>query len=430
MAILAVFIVVGLKTARVKARDTQAKTDVWDLSQMLINYSASHNGQYPKSNDDGTGNYSCYEQIKSDSPTGIKLINSGLTNSVPASKNLKDAFYFYCSNGTNFQILTPLVGKPDYVYEGTQKKITERKINPSLEMNAIQVRSGDPGQSGQNIFIQTGDQAKIAWQSQDVAFCEPSGEDNEWEKASATQYSTGQYLSPALIDEVKYTYTLQCKTFSGKPEAQNISKSVTVDVLGMPSLSFQAQNAQNDIGNNITAYRTEYVKFSWASSNLTSCSGIGPDWSASPVKGKPWQNVANLKVNSTEYSDDYNIYMKEKTDLSIATFTLSCTNPLGGVKIQEVKINIKEPPAPSVNLTANNMPDKLEIDKGKYVTLRWSGTNLIGTTPCKVEYPWPNNSDLRASPGSNVTPALDEGTYTYKITCQGFGVQELKYDAV
>lgn len=103
IGILAVLTLIGLRAARVKAEDVHRKSDLRSIGNSLQSYAAENNEKYPISNDDGTGNGYCPEDLSDTSPTGKLLEFTHVPKPNPSS------YYQYChlADDTDFSLFTP-----------------------------------------------------------------------------------------------------------------------------------------------------------------------------------------------------------------------------------------------------------------------------------------------------------------------------------
>ena len=144
----------------------------------------------------------------------------------------------------------------------------------------------------------------------------------------------------------------------------------------------------------ITAALNSSVTLSWSSTNATSCTASG-SWSGSK---------ATSGSESTSPLSNPNAY----------TYTLTC-NGAGGSASDSVAVNVF-PPAPSVDIKANNSDGPITISYNTSANLSWTSTNA---TSCTASGSW---SGSKATSGSQSTGTLSgPNTYTYTLTCTGAG---------
>lgn len=131
---------------------------------------------------------------------------------------------------------------------------------------------------------------------------------------------------------------------------------------------------------------------SWTTTNALSCSASGAWSGAKSTSGS--QSTGALIINST--------------------FNMTCTG-LDGVSqvVKSATVTVGAPPGPTLVFTA----DSTNLPSGGSTTLRWATTN-VPSNNCNAGGAW---NGPKSSPGSASTGALSAGSYTYTLTCNGFG---------
>lgn len=98
VGLLSTLVLIGVRTARARAQDTQRKSNTKAINRALDSYAMDNSEKYPISNDDGSGNGSCPEFLTSTSPTGSILVSQDYISTIPTDPNMTgvDQYYKYC----------------------------------------------------------------------------------------------------------------------------------------------------------------------------------------------------------------------------------------------------------------------------------------------------------------------------------------------
>lgn len=123
IGILASITLVGLRTMRARAQDTQRKTDISQINKALLAYGAENGEKYPVSLGNwGDCNYltGAPEQLIDDgsSCTTEALKSGGFLSSMPSDKVWTDYFqyYNYASTGSSYTLSAKLAGRSGILY--------------------------------------------------------------------------------------------------------------------------------------------------------------------------------------------------------------------------------------------------------------------------------------------------------------------------
>ncbi len=133
------------------------------------------------------------------------------------------------------------------------------------------------------------------------------------------------------------------------------------------------------------------VTLSWNSTNVSSCSVSPGGWTGTSNSS---QTTGNLTATTT--------------------YTLSCTGSNGNVS-DSVTINVGSPPAPTVDIKANNSDGPISITTGTSTNLSWSSTNA---SSCSASGGW---SGVKATSGTGVSTGNLIANTTFTLTCTGSG---------
>lgn len=225
------------------------------------------------------------------------------------------------------------------------------------------------------LSVAEGESTQITWQALNSVSCRAEG---TWtsETTPAGQITVGPLNRTT-------SFTMSCLGKEGGP----ITESVTVVVDSSPpspspSITLTASPS------NINANESSTIR--WTTSNADSCAAVG-GWS-----------------NSTSANGSQLIASIPNTN----TYSLRCTGPGGSVteSVNVVVNNVPPPPAPSLNLSA----DDLMIEANESTTIRWN-TNNADT--CTADGGW----SASTNPNSQQLISSIPSTTTYSMTCIGAG---------
>ncbi len=200
---------------------------------------------------------------------------------------------------------------------------------------------------------------------------------------SGTKPANGTQSTGPLNTVKNYTFTLTCKI--GNVSAFD---TVSIGVLpGAPTVNLTITPPNILIGNSAT--------LNWSATNSpTSCTASG-DWSGN-------KSANGSQSTGTLYTAKAYLY------------NLSCTNAGGTGYVNNVRLNVNLPPAPTVSISAN----PISIKTGESSSLAWSTGN--SPTYCAGSGDWSGTKNL--SGGTQSTGALTTNkTYSYTLTCSNAG---------
>jgi trimeric autotransporter adhesin len=221
--------------------------------------------------------------------------------------------------------------------------------------------------SASPVSIGAGASSVLSWSVTDATSCTASG---GWSGGKAASGSD------AVNPTETTTYTLSCSNANGTS-----SRSITITVIGAPTLEFTTPN--------LSITRGSTARLTWTSTNATTCSASG-GWSG--TKG----TAGSVVVTPTETT----------------TYVLACTGPAGSVS-QSLTITVTL--GPSVNLTVS----PTTVASGGSATLSWSTGS--GTLSCVASGGW---SGTKAVSGSQVVnPTV---TTTYSLECSNSTASTLR----
>ncbi len=464
------------KSLRIRARETQVKSDVRSLSLSLLNYSGQKKGKFPISNKSADlPNGRCFEFLKPNddlnmsrsmngwtesdkqkySPTSYALLKSGVINKIPTNpfyprentpdnignKNGKQ-YYYYCSNGQNYQVISRLYTKVNYIFEAKQtNEVAERPIvAPALNFTAVNVdtneeKSVDINNTETNaptLDIPTDGKFKLKWNVQlpsgklsDVVFCKAEGQDPIWAPNSGAYYEM-RYDSPAFKNNLggeteslaampsEVNYTISCYGFNGDIDAsalvRNIKVGHPVDP-DEPKMNFAV--LQTDLAS-AAVYTNQHVSVYWDLENVSGCQ------TASNPAASSWNGPINV-VDDPFKETTFN-YPIPGTYI----YTLACST--GGILPKTVTITVTDP-APldmkfeikkSTDPDTKYVENDITIPQDDFVSLKWDVKEAINCTST-----WNGTLNVVDGKTSGITPIYGPilaitSPHTFTLTCEDY----------
>jgi len=219
--------------------------------------------------------------------------------------------------------------------------------------------------------IDSGSSAALTWSSTNATSCSASG---SWSGSRAV--SGNQSVGPLSASA---TYSLTC---SGSGGSATATATVTVNAAPPPAAPTVTLSA-----NPMAPAYNGSTTVTWSSTNASSCSASGA-WSG---------------AKATSGSQSFGSLTADKT------YTLTCTGA-GGSATQSVTVDVGNPPAPTVMISANPMAPAYNGS----TTVSWSSTNA---SSCSASGGW---SGTKATSGTQSFSSLTTDQ-TYSLTCSGAG---------
>lgn len=248
--------------------------------------------------------------------------------------------------------------------------VTVKVINPPPGIPIVSMSANPVGP------LAPGGSSKLSWTSSNASSCTASGDWSGSKTLSGSQ-STGK------LNAIKtYTFKLTCKT-------GNNSAFDNVDISILPKAPVVTLNVSPSsmvVGSKAT--------IKWSVSNSPSICTASGDWSGSKSASGS---------ESTGTLNDARTYL----------YSLSCSNDGGMGYVNNVKLVVSKPDAPTVNLTAS----PISINTGQSSTLSWTTSNA---SSCYASGDWSGSRGY--SGGSQSTGTLNTvKTYSYTLTCSNSG---------
>lgn len=125
VGVLAALTIVGVRTMRSRAQDTQRKSDIAQLKR-AFQEATFGNKKYPVSYSDISCATKGTEDLKDSSCTGKYLLGKNLLSSIPLDKYLNNQSYkYFSSKGKTFRVCSALQGRSGYSFVGSPEGLRE-----------------------------------------------------------------------------------------------------------------------------------------------------------------------------------------------------------------------------------------------------------------------------------------------------------------
>ena len=168
--------------------------------------------------------------------------------------------------------------------------------------------------------------------------------------------------------------------------------TITININQAPTPTPTVDLKVNNSNGPVTINAGTSANLTWTSTNATICTATGAWTGTRAVTGS--QSTGSLAVGNY-------------------TYTLTCTGA-GSSVTDAVTVNVvtSPVPTPTIDLKVNGSNGPVALNQGANATLSWTSANV---TACTATGAW---TGIKPTTGSETTNALNNGTYTYNLSCK------------